>query len=54
MQEVARYRQADLLREAQRARLAHYASLAADEPPRRFRFRLRRPVAGFAQPLPGR
>ncbi len=41
MQDIARYRQADLLREAERARLAHLASLASDGPRRRFRFRLR-------------
>jgi hypothetical protein len=39
MHEIARYRQADMLREAQRARLAHEASLASDEPRRRFRLR---------------
>jgi len=40
MYEIARYRQADLLREAERARLAHLVS-ASDEPRRWFRFRLR-------------
>jgi hypothetical protein len=55
MQDVARYRQADLLREAERARLAHDASRAGDELPRRFRFRLRRRrLVGFARPLLGR
>ena len=42
MQEIAQYRQADLLREADRARLAHEVSMSADRPQRRFRFRLRR------------
>ena len=41
MHEIARYRQADMLRDADRARLAHLASLASDEPRRRFRFRRR-------------
>jgi hypothetical protein len=41
MHEIARYRQADLLREAERARLAHEVSLAGDEKPRRFRLRWR-------------
>ena len=41
MHEIARYRQADLLREAERARIAHEASLAADGTPRRFRLRRR-------------
>ena len=51
MHEIARYRQADMLREAERARLAHEVSLAADRPRRRFRLRGRtlpsfRPVFG--------
>lgn len=41
MHEIARYRQADLLREAERARLAHLASLASDGSRRRFRLRRR-------------
>jgi hypothetical protein len=46
MQEIARYRQADMLREAERARLAHEvsserASVEADTPRRRFRLRRR-------------
>jgi hypothetical protein len=41
MHEIARYRQADMLREAERARLAHEASHAADETPRRPRTRRR-------------
>jgi len=36
MHEIARYRQADLLREAERARLAHLAT-ASSEPRRWFR-----------------
>jgi hypothetical protein len=42
MHEIARYRQADLLREAERARLAHHASLASDQP--RWRLRLPRVI----------
>jgi hypothetical protein len=45
LQEIARYRQADMLREAERARLAHEvssrASVKSDEPRRRFRLRRR-------------
>ena len=41
MHEIARYRQADLLREAERARLAHQVSVAGDGTPRRFRLRRR-------------
>jgi hypothetical protein len=41
MHEIARYRQADLLREAERARLAHELSLENDKPRRRFRLRRR-------------
>jgi hypothetical protein len=37
LQEIARYRQADLLREAERARIAHEVSMASDRPRRRFR-----------------
>ena len=45
MQEVAGYRQADMLREAERARLAHQVSLEFDRPKRRF-LRRRHKVAG--------
>jgi hypothetical protein len=41
MHEIARYRQADMLREAERARLAHEASLDGDKTRRRFRLRRR-------------
>jgi hypothetical protein len=41
MHEIARYRQGDLLREAERARLAHLASTAAEESRRGFRLRRR-------------
>jgi len=34
MQDIARYRQADMLREAEQARLAHQVSAASDEQPR--------------------
>jgi hypothetical protein len=37
MHEIARYRQADLLREAEQERLAHEARMAFDKPQRRFR-----------------
>ena len=36
MHEIARYRQADLLREAERARLAHEASTELEKPRRRW------------------
>ena len=36
MHEIARYRQADMLREAERTRLAHEVSLAFERPQRRF------------------
>jgi hypothetical protein len=52
MQEIARYRQADMLREAERARLAHEVSLAVD---RRRRW-LRLPkgaTVGFRRPAFG-
>jgi hypothetical protein len=52
MHEIARYRQADMLREAERARLAHEASLAADTPRRRPR--LRRRALPFFKPALGR
>lgn len=45
MHEIARYRQADMLREAERARLAHEASLDRDETRRRFSLRRRRRAA---------
>ena len=37
MHEIARYRQADLLREAEQARLAHEVKMASYRPQRRFR-----------------
>lgn len=40
--EIARYRQADLLRESERARLAHELSVAGDKAGRRFSWRRRR------------
>jgi hypothetical protein len=39
--EIARYRQADILRESERARLAHELSLEDDRPRRRLRLRRR-------------
>jgi hypothetical protein len=53
MQEIARYRQADLLREAERARLAHEVSLASDRPRRRLRLP-RFGTAGHRRPAFGR
>jgi hypothetical protein len=38
--EIARYRQADMIREASRARLAHEASLEADKLQPSFRFNI--------------
>ena len=37
MHEIARYRQADLLREAEQERLAHEVKMASYRPQRRFR-----------------
>jgi hypothetical protein len=37
MHEIARYRQADLLREAEQERLAHEVRMASYRPQRRFR-----------------
>lgn len=45
MHEIARYRQADLLREAEQARLARLATRGSDEPRRRFRLRARTRLA---------
>lgn len=45
LHEIARYRQADLLREAERARLAHLASGRDGDRPRRFRLRRRTRLA---------
>lgn len=53
MQEIARYRQADMLREAEQARLAHEVSLASDRPRRRFRLP-RLGTVGFGRPAFGR
>ena len=44
MHEIARYRQADMLREAQRARLAHEASTKVVSTRRRWLRRRERPV----------
>jgi hypothetical protein len=52
MQEIARYRQADMLREAERARLAHEVSLASD-PPRRWLRLPRLGIVGFRRPALG-
>ena len=52
MHEIARYRHADLLREAERARLAHEVSRDGDT--NRRRFRLRRRERGAFRPVFGR
>jgi hypothetical protein len=51
MHEIARYRQADLLREAERSRLAHEVSLASDKPQRRFRLLGRAKGAALGRPV---
>jgi hypothetical protein len=51
MQDIARYRQADMLREAERARLASLVSDAAAVRPHR-RLRLRRRVLGLGTTRP--
>jgi hypothetical protein len=54
MHEIARYRQADMLREAERARLAHEVRMASDRPRRRFRLRRRSEAAVTGRPAFGR
>ena len=57
LHEIANFRQADMLREAERARLAHAVSLASDRPRRRFRLRRRHEAAVAGRPVvltPGR
>jgi hypothetical protein len=49
MHEIARYEQADKLREAKQARLAHEASMASDTPQRRFRLLGRHRVRVFGR-----
>lgn len=53
LQEVARYRQADLLREAERARLAHEVSMASGRSRRRFRLWRRGAAPAFPRPAFG-
>lgn len=54
MQDVARYRQADLRREAARVRLAHEVSAASDEQPRtRLNLTWRRRAISFGRPVLG-
>jgi hypothetical protein len=53
MHEIARYRQADLLREAERARHAHVVSMASDRPRRRFRLWRRSATPAFPTPALG-
>lgn len=55
MQEVARYRQADMRREAARARQAHQLSIESksDEAPQRGRLHLRRRAISFGRPVLG-
>jgi hypothetical protein len=52
MQEIAQYRQADMLREAERARLAHEISVNSDRPRRRLRLP-RFATVGFGRPALG-
>jgi hypothetical protein len=54
MHEIARYRQADMLREAERARFANEVSRAADGDTPRRRTRLRRRALPFFKPALGR
>lgn len=57
MHDIARYRQADMLREAQRARLAHEASIEAEIKPRRtlnIAWLRREGVARVGRPVLGR
>jgi hypothetical protein len=55
MQEIARYRQSDLIREAERVRLAHEVSMASDRPRRRWWFRRRSELpAALPKPAYGR
>ena len=54
MHEIARYRQADMLREAERARLSHEVSRAADGDAPNRRTRLRRRALPFFKPAFGR
>jgi hypothetical protein len=54
MYEIARYRQADMIREAERARLAHAASLAADTTQRHKPRTRRRAFPFFSKPALGR
>ena len=53
LHEIARYRQADLLREAERARLAHEVSMASDRPRRRFKLWRRGKAPAFPRPAFG-
>jgi hypothetical protein len=55
LHEIARYRQADLLREAERARFAHELSVGSDgRRRRRFRLWRRGEAAAFPRPAYGR
>jgi hypothetical protein len=51
MHEIARYRQADLLREAEQERLAHEVKMASYGPQRRFRLLDRNKVAVLGRPV---
>ena len=53
LDEIARYRQADLLREAESERLAHLASMASDRPRRRFRLWRKRTSPASPKPVYG-
>jgi len=57
MHDIARYRQADMIREAHRARLAHAATLEQDVQPRRalnLSWLRRESAARFCRPILGR
>lgn len=50
LDEFARYHQADRLREAERARLAHEVRMASDRPRRRFRLWRRSTSPAYPKP----
>ena len=51
MHEIARYEQADRLREAKQARFAHEVKMASDRPQRRFRLLGRHRVVALGRPV---
>jgi hypothetical protein len=54
MHEIARYRQADLLREAEQERLAHEVRMTFDKPQRRFRLLVRSKGVVLGRPVVSR